>query len=151
MDRWGDDLVVVPTWAVRDRRQILWWCEPDAPVILRSACAGAELTFDRGTHEVLVNGQQLDLDKRATEVLELLLLRAGQTVGLQELARTPGEESLSATSCRVLIHRLRLALGPEFGKELVTTRRSGYRWIAPVSVVDARTMPRPRRGCRSRR
>jgi len=86
------------------------------------------LSMDRLTRVVSVDGRMLDLSPGSYRLLELLMLRAGETVTVGEIEAGiwgPGEQPVAPSLLPVLVHRLRAALGPQAGL-IKNVRGDGY-------------------------
>jgi eukaryotic-like serine/threonine-protein kinase len=99
--------------------------------------------LDEGTHELLVNGVDAELERKPLEVLMYLLNHAGEVCTKDELLAGvwPGR-ILSETVLTKSIGRLRDVLGDENQEVIKTAYGFGYRFVAPVRVESAPT-PEP--------
>jgi two-component system response regulator QseB len=96
---------------------------------LSATLAEGNITLDTAAREVRVSGEFVELGRRETDSLELLLRRAGHVVAksaMNEAIYAYGEE-LASNAIEVLIHRLRKRLR-EAGAdmEIHTVRGVGY-------------------------
>ena len=99
--------------------------------------------LDRHAGELWKSGSRLRVQERPLRVLEALLDRAGDVVTREELQRRLWSEGTFVdfeNGLNSAINRLRASLGdsakrPRF---IETVGRRGYRFIAPVSAIDAR-------------
>ncbi len=102
----------------------------------------ADFELDLKTHEVRRNGQRIRLQNKPFRVLQMLVENAGDVVTREELHQRvwPGETSVALdTGLNTAVNRVRQALGdtadnPRF---IETLSRRGYRFLAPVELVDA--------------
>jgi serine/threonine protein kinase/DNA-binding winged helix-turn-helix (wHTH) protein len=92
------------------------------------------------THELVVNGIDVELERKPLEVLIYLLLHAGEVCTKDELLAGvwPGRV-LSETVLTKSIGRLRDVLGDENQEIIKTAYGFGYRFVAPVRVEAAPT------------
>ena len=85
------------------------------------------LVLDTQTHQILADGQLLELSAREVALLEILILQAGKVVSKdrisQRLAST--NEALADNAIEVYIHRLRKRLEP-YQAVIRTIRGLGY-------------------------
>ncbi len=85
------------------------------------------LTLDTHNHQLLVNGQTINLSAREYGVLEILLLQAGKVVSKDRIAQrlTVDGDALTDNAVEIYIHRLRKRIEP-FGTLIRTVRGLGY-------------------------
>lgn len=121
------DESIDPTEGVAPRNGLLRW-------------HGAEL--DLRSAQVRRGGMVLSLDRSSYEVLLVLLLRAGQVLGKDDLleAAWPGRV-VSENSLAKAISRLRRELGDEAGAPLQSVHGYGYRWAGEVHWTEAGKPP----------
>ena len=95
--------------------------------------------FDRRSRLLWREGTEVALPPRVLGVLELLLHRAGEVVGRQELIDTIWKDAfVTDTSLAEAVSFLRQSLGddPQSPRYIQTVHRRGYRFVAPVSGSD---------------
>lgn len=96
---------------------------------LGSVLSQGNLTLNVNSREVFINGALVDLGRRETAVLELLLRRGGRVVSktaIEEEAYAFGEE-LASNAIEVLIHRLRKRMSEaDCAVSIHTLRGVGY-------------------------
>ncbi|HSI56851.1 MAG TPA: winged helix-turn-helix domain-containing protein [Ideonella sp.] len=94
---------------------------------------------------LLLEGEQpVRLGGRAFDILLALLDRAGEVVGKQELLATAWPKAVvEESSLRVQVNAVRKALGDVHGdgRYVVNVPSRGYRFVAPVSHVEAAARP----------
>lgn len=101
--------------------------------------------FDERTFELRVNGQEVELERKALEVLRLLLHRAGEVVTKDDLLQAVWPSRiLSESVLAKCISRVRDALGDDTQALIKTVHGYGYRLATPVRV-EARTTTAPPR------
>ncbi len=85
------------------------------------------LVLDAQTHEVLADGQLLNLSARESALLEILILQAGKVVSKDRIAQrlASTNEVLADNAIEVYIHRLRKSLEP-YQSVIRTIRGLGY-------------------------
>jgi len=130
-----EELVLVPLWAVRDRRAVVAGL---ADLLRADGFDGTGsrhvLVVDRAACEVRIGDRPVSLSLREFLVLEALLLRRGRTLHSGELLRILDsvitERGGQATSwtLRHCISTLRAHLGPVFAQHVVSEHRRGYTW-----------------------
>ena len=106
----------------------------------------ADFELDLKTHELRRNGHRIRLQNKPFRVLQALAENAGDVVTREELQQRvwPGETSVTLdTGLNTAVNRVRQALGdtadnPRF---IETLSRRGYRFLAPVEVVDSSVRP----------
>jgi DNA-binding winged helix-turn-helix (wHTH) protein len=114
--------------------------------------------LDARISELRRNGVKQKLQGKPLQVLLVLLQKAGQLVTRDELQRQlwPSDVFVDFDSgLNTAINRLRFVLGDsaDHPRYVETFARSGYRFVAPVEIVDvtARTVQRSARGGRQLR
>ena len=128
-------LVLVPLWAVRDRRAVV----AGKTDILKAEGFDSRgvrhvLHLDRSSCEVHINGKASPLGLREFLVLEALLQERGRTLRSGDLLRildsVLSERGGRATpwTLRHCISSLRAQLGQVFGAHVVSEHRRGYFW-----------------------
>jgi Transcriptional regulatory protein, C terminal len=102
-----------------------------APVPL----AAGGLVLDTAGRRVLVGGRDAGLVYLEFELLQFLVVNAGRALTRAEIFKSVwGEEPYEATrTVDIHVHRIRRKLGPEYGRNLVTVRRIGYRYEVPTA------------------
>jgi DNA-binding winged helix-turn-helix (wHTH) protein len=108
-----------------------------------------DFELDLKTHELRRSGQRIRLQNKPFRVLQLLVENAGDVVTREELHQRvwPGETSVALdTGLNTAVNRVRQALSdtadnPRF---IETLSRRGYRFLAPVEVIDMPAPVRPR-------
>jgi TolB-like protein/DNA-binding winged helix-turn-helix (wHTH) protein len=108
---------------------------------LRITIRFGSFEFDPSTGELQKSGLKIKLQGQPVEILEILLARPGTLVSREELQRTlwPADTFVDfESSLNAAIKRLRAALNdsPEEPRFVETLARRGYRFIAPVEVVE---------------
>lgn len=105
--------------------------------------------FDERSFELRVNGQEVELERKALEVLRLLLHRAGEVVTKDDLLQGvwPGR-ILSESVLAGCVSRVRDALGDETQALIRTVHGYGYRLVAPVRIEARGAAGQPRRALR---
>ena len=94
--------------------------------------AGRE--FDEGRWELTVDGQVVELERKPLEVLQYLLLHAGEAVSKEELlAEVWAGRIVVEASLTNAVGKLRRALQDEGGAIIATLPRVGYRLAVSVS------------------
>ena len=85
------------------------------------------LTLDTHNHQVLVEGQAINLSVREYALLEILLLQTGKVVSKDRIAQrlTVDGDALTDNAVEIYIHRLRKRIEP-FGTLIRTVRGLGY-------------------------
>ncbi len=96
--------------------------------------------FDDFSRELRVNGQPVDLESKPLDVLQQLLLHAGEVVTKDELidAVWPGV-SVVEGSLATAVSKLRKAFGDDAASMIVTIPRIGYRLGVPVRYRELET------------
>ena len=90
--------------------------------------------LDDGPLTLKVDGQPIELDRKSLEVLQLLLVHAGEVVTKEELFETVWAGRITVEGVLAnAISRLRKLLGDEEQTLIVTHPRAGYRYAGPVS------------------
>jgi DNA-binding winged helix-turn-helix (wHTH) protein/serine/threonine protein kinase len=93
----------------------------------------AECEFDESTRQLRVRGQLVELESKPLDVLQQLLLHAGEVVTKNELLESVWPEvSVVEGSLATAVSKLRKALGDEDQTLILTIARIGYRLGAPV-------------------
>jgi TolB-like protein/DNA-binding winged helix-turn-helix (wHTH) protein/Tfp pilus assembly protein PilF len=97
--------------------------------------------FDSSSGELRKHGVKIKLHGQPVEILALLLAQPGATVTREELQRRLWSENTFVdfeSSLNAAVKRLRAALSdsPEKPKFVETLTRRGYRFIAPVEMVE---------------
>src|SRR5215831_2752321 len=110
---------------------------PDAPRAVRFGV----FEFDSRRRELRKHGVRLKLQGKPFQVLQALLERPGQLVTREELRQRLWPSDVFVDFERGLntaANRLRIALGDsaENPRYIETLARAGYRFIAPVQVLD---------------
>jgi serine/threonine-protein kinase len=93
-------------------------------------------TFEPRSRLLSREGREIPLPPRVLGVLEILLQRAGEVVGRQELIDTIWKDAfVTDTSLAEAVSVLRQALGddPQAPTFIQTLHRRGYRFVAPVA------------------
>jgi serine/threonine protein kinase/DNA-binding winged helix-turn-helix (wHTH) protein len=100
--------------------------------------------LDERTHELTVDGVDIELERKPLEVLIYLLRHAGEVCTKDELLANvwPGRV-LSETVLTKCIGRIREALGDREQEIVKTAYGFGYRFVAPVRVEIASQQPPP--------
>lgn len=103
--------------------------------------AFGDIELDLGRHELRRRGQAVDVQKMPFELLTLLLEKEGQLATRQEIIqRVWGPDVVVVTdqSINTTVRKLRLALGddPDRPQFVQTVTGKGYRFIAPVRVIE---------------
>jgi serine/threonine-protein kinase len=96
-------------------------------------------TFDRANGLLRQGTRELPLPPRVLGVLDLLVSRAGEIVPKQEIIDSVWKEAfVTDTSLAEAISVLRQALGdnPQAPNYVQTVHRRGYRFVAPVTLVE---------------
>lgn len=85
------------------------------------------LTLDTHHHQVLANGQTINLSAREYGVLEILLLQAGKVVSKDRIAQrlSADGDALTDNAVEIYVHRLRKRIEP-YGAVIRTVRGLGY-------------------------
>ena len=85
------------------------------------------LVLDTQTHQILVDGELLELSAREAALLEILILQAGKVVSKDRIAQrlASTNEALADNAIEVYIHRLRKRLEP-YQAVIRTIRGLGY-------------------------
>jgi two-component system OmpR family response regulator len=85
------------------------------------------LVLDTQTHQILADGQLLELSAREAALLEILILQAGKVVSKDRIAQrlASTNEALADNAIEVYIHRLRKRLEP-YQAVIRTIRGLGY-------------------------
>jgi serine/threonine-protein kinase len=112
----------------------------------RAPLAFGPFTFERTSRLLRRGDVELPLPPRVLGVLELLLARAGDVVGRQELIDGVWKEAfVTDTSLAEAVSFLRQALGddPQSPTYIQTVHRRGYRFVAPV--IEPAPLPPPER------
>ena len=93
----------------------------------------AECEFDESTRQLRVRGQLVDLESKPLDVLQQLLIHAGEVVSKNELLESvwPGVTVVEG-SLATAVSKLRKALGDDDQTVVLTIARIGYRLGAPV-------------------
>src|ERR1017187_3993976 len=112
----------------------------------RGTCRFGVYEFNLRAHELRKHGVQVRLRGQPFDLLALLLERPGEVVSREEMqARLwPGDTFVDfERSLNSAIRKLRTALGdsPERPIYIETVSRVGYRFIAPVQVLDPAPIP----------
>ncbi|HZP13683.1 MAG TPA: response regulator [Nevskiaceae bacterium] len=109
----------------------------------------ANAILDERTCELIVDGKEVEIERKPFEVLRVLLRRAGEVVSKDDLlaAVWPGR-ILSETVLTKCISRLREVLSDESQTIIKTTHGVGYRLIAPVAAEGTSAPAQPPRGKR---
>ena len=112
----------------------------------RGTCRFGVYEFNLRAHELRKHGVQVRLRGQPFDLLALLLERPGEVVSREEMqARLwPGDTFVDfERSLNSAIRKLRTALGdsPERPIYIETVPRVGYRFIAPVQVLDPAPIP----------
>ena len=97
-------------------------------------------SFDPKSRLLSRDGREVPLPPRVLGVLELLLDRAGEVVGRQELIDTIWKDAfVTDTSLAEAVSVLRQSLGddPQSPTFIQTLHRRGYRFVAPVGSATA--------------
>jgi DNA-binding winged helix-turn-helix (wHTH) protein/tetratricopeptide (TPR) repeat protein len=107
----------------------------------RGTCRFGVYEFNLRAHELRKHGVQVRLRGQAFELLAMLLERPGEVVSREEMQTRlwPGDTFVDfERSLNSAIRKLRAVLGdsPERPMYLETIPRVGYRFIAPVRVLD---------------
>jgi len=98
--------------------------------------------LDLRSGELRKHGVRLRLQPRSLQILQALLETPGQVVTREELQRRLWPSGVFVdydSGLNTAVNRLRLALGDsaESPRYIETFARTGYRFIAPVEIVDA--------------
>ena len=112
----------------------------------RRTCRFGVYEFNLRAHELRKHGVQVRLRGQPFDLLAMLLERPGEVVSREEMqARLwPGDTFVDfERSLNSAIRKLRAALGdsPERPIYLETIPRVGYRFVAPVQVIDPAPAP----------
>lgn len=93
----------------------------------------AACEFDESTRQLRVHGQVVELEAKPLDVLQQLLLHAGEVVTKDELLESvwPGVTVVEG-SLATAVSKLRKALGDDDQTVILTIARIGYRLGAPV-------------------
>lgn len=95
---------------------------------------------DFRTGEVWRNGERIRLQDQPFRMLELLLEARGELVTREELKHSlwPDQTYVTEAALNTCATRLRIALGDEADAPhfIQTVARRGYRFIAPVELLD---------------
>ncbi|TAN65395.1 MAG: response regulator transcription factor [Methylobacter sp.] len=85
------------------------------------------LTLDTHNHQVLADGQTINLSAREYGVLEILLLQAGKVVSKDRIAQrlSVDGDALTDNAVEIYVHRLRKRIEP-YGAVIRTVRGLGY-------------------------
>ncbi len=85
------------------------------------------LTLDTHNHQVLADGQTINLSAREYGVLEILLLQAGKVVSKDRIAQrlSADGDALTDNAVEIYVHRLRKRIEP-YGAVIRTVRGLGY-------------------------
>src|SRR5215510_11557337 len=103
-----------------------------------------KVQFNPARYELRVDGNIVDVQRKPLEVLAVLLANAGDVITRQELVRVvwhdrPLVDNVVASA----VTRLRVALGPEDAKSVITHHRVGYRFSGQVERVLVGAPPPP--------
>ncbi len=100
----------------------------------------ANAQFDERTLELSVAGEVVALERKPLEVLRLLLLRAGEVVGHDELLEAvwPGR-IVSESVLKKCVSRVREVLRDGEHDVIRTVHGYGYRLVSPVEIVQAKS------------
>jgi DNA-binding winged helix-turn-helix (wHTH) protein len=114
----------------------------DAPTRRGAAARGlafGSYRLDPSARRLLRDGREAELPVRQFDVLYVLASRAGETVGREELtAIVWPKQFISESSLTNAVAELRATLDPgQPDRYIVTEKGRGYRFIAPVSFVEA--------------
>src|SRR5439155_17488890 len=98
--------------------------------------------LDLRSGELRKHGVRLRIQPRSLQILQALLETPGQVVTREELQRRLWPSGVFVdydSGLNTAVNRLRLALGDsaESPRYIETFARTGYRFIAPVEIVDA--------------
>ena len=125
------DLVITPTWAVRDRSAIVAWVDPDRPDRSDGTIVALDgrMVLHRRAGTLIHDSTRVTLRPDELVVLEMLLLKAGSPCPSHELSRALWGQAAphGASSLRVVVHRLRARIR-EGAEHLATVRGIGYMW-----------------------
>ncbi len=92
---------------------------------------------------LLADGATVPLGSRALDLLEALVEAAGALVAKDTLMdRLWGHVAVGDNTLQVHMSALRRALGPDAGA-IVTEQGRGYRFVAPVTALEAASLPTP--------
>jgi len=93
------------------------------------------ISLDERSHELLIDGGEVELERKPLEVLIYLLQHAGEICTKDELLANvwPGR-ILSETALTKCVGRLREVLGDDSQALIKTAHGFGYRFVAPVTV-----------------
>ncbi|MCK9395409.1 MAG: response regulator transcription factor [Methylobacter sp.] len=85
------------------------------------------LALDTQNHQVLVDGQTINLSAREYGVLEILLIQAGKVVSKDRIAQrlAADGDALTDNAVEIYVHRLRKRIEP-YGAVIRTVRGLGY-------------------------
>ncbi|HEV8426860.1 MAG TPA: winged helix-turn-helix domain-containing protein [Pyrinomonadaceae bacterium] len=100
--------------------------------------------FDLNRRVLMRAGEAIPLTPKATEILVMLLANAGQLVEKDELLKEVWPDTfVEESNLTQNIFTLRKALGDDRAdpRYIETVTRRGYRFIAPVTVVNAVNFP----------
>ena len=107
----------------------------------------ADCEFDDLALQLRVKGSSVGLELKPLEVLQQLLLRAGEVVSKEELldAVWPGLTVVDG-SLATAVSKLRRALGDQNSSIVITVPRVGYRLAVPVQsrLIEPLSSPHPR-------
>jgi adenylate cyclase len=100
----------------------------------------ADAQFDSRSLELTVAGEIVELERKPLEVLRLLLQRAGEVIGHEELLDTiwPGR-IVSESVLKKCVSRLREVLRDDDHAIVKTVHGYGYRLVAPVEVLATKS------------
>jgi DNA-binding response OmpR family regulator len=132
-------LVVVPSWAVSDRTAVVAWLDRSTDQLIAQV-RGHRLSLDRREGSITVDGETVAPDRLTFLATEALLVNAPRILSTDQLARCVWGEvcAVAPVTVRVLIHRVRGALGPEVGAAVRTVRGVGYGWREDMLRSDGR-------------
>lgn len=105
------------------------------------------------SQRLLLNGNRtVQVGSRAFDILTILVERAGEVIGKDELiARVWPNVFVDDSNLKVQVSALRRALGEDRAGRcyIVTIPGRGYNFVAPVSVLDGPPLgaPEPKRPC----
>src|SRR3954466_7108105 len=114
--------------------------------VRRPTLAFGPFTFDPDNHLLRRGADQVAAPPRVLGVLDLLLERAGDLVPRQELIdRVWKEAFVTDTSLAEAVSGLRQLLGDDAQAPtyVQTVHRRGYRFVAPVEVLEPKPAPDP--------
>lgn len=131
LDLGADDYLVKPF----DHREL----EARARALLRRSVGGStnqlvcgQVTIDRGSRAVAINGTPIDLTRRELTLLEILAARPGRIFGKDELVDQlfGFDDEPSSNAVEQYVARLRKKLAGS-GAEIRTLRGLGYQIVCP--------------------